>query len=218
MGALTNKIFLPVGGKPVLAWSLEAFEREPAVSEVVLVAAASELEKCRLEVVHPFHLKKVAALIPGGPSRHDSEFLGLLHLESRIDAGDIGLVLIHDAVRPFAGASLIQRLIKEARVQGAAIPCVAAAPNLVLASEDMQLAGETANLYAAQTPQAFQAKLVLDAHRLAVRDGFKGTDTSSVVEHFGHPVAVVAGSPDNLKITTAADLVRAEQVARHAVS
>ncbi len=218
MGSPTNKIFLPVAGKPVLAWSLEAFEREPAVSEVVLVAAASELERCRLEVLQPFHLEKVTGLIPGGPSRHDSEFLGLMHLERRIDTGAIDLVLVHDAVRPFAGASLIRKLIREAKAQGAVIPCVAATPNLVQASEDLQLVGEAAKLYAAQTPQAFQAKLVLDAHRLAAGDGFKGTDTSSVVEHFGQAVAVLEGSPDNLKITTRADLARAEQVARHAVS
>ncbi len=95
---------------------------------------------------------------------------------------------------------------------------MAAAPNLVQASEDLRLGGEAVNLYAAQTPQAFRAKLVLDAHRLAAGDGFKGTDTASVVEHFGHAVAVLEGSPDNLKITTRADLLRAEQVARHAVS
>jgi 2-C-methyl-D-erythritol 4-phosphate cytidylyltransferase len=217
MGSPTNKIFLPIAGKPVLAWSLHAFEREPAVSEVVLVAGASELEECRAKVLQPFHLRKVTALIPGGPSRHDSEFLGLMHLERQIDTGAIDLVLIHDAVRPFAGALLIRNLIREAEAKGAVIPCVAARPNLVQASEDLQLVGGVANLIAAQTPQVFRAKLVLDAHRLAARDGFKGTDTSSVVEHAGHSVAVLEGSPDNLKITTRDDLIRAEQVARHSV-
>jgi 2-C-methyl-D-erythritol 4-phosphate cytidylyltransferase len=69
------------------------------------------------------------------------------------------------------------------------------------------------DLWVAQTPQAFDAKLVLDAHRRAAADGFVGTDTSAVVERTGHPVSVVAGQPENIKITTSDDLLRAELIA-----
>ncbi|HEY8678493.1 MAG TPA: 2-C-methyl-D-erythritol 4-phosphate cytidylyltransferase [Candidatus Dormibacteraeota bacterium] len=215
MAASVNKVFLPVAGRPILAWSLECFERDRSVSEVIIVAAASEIEECRQRVVEQFGLKKVTALVGGGPTRHDSEFCGLLHLQERIDTGSVEIVLIHDAVRPFITAPLVGRVIAEAVAGGAAIPCVRAASTVVRAVPGGQLTTDSADLYAAQTPQAFAAPLVLEAHRRAETDGFKGSDTSSVVEQAGYTVAVVEGSYDNIKITTADDLIRAEQIARN---
>jgi 2-C-methyl-D-erythritol 4-phosphate cytidylyltransferase len=215
MSASLNKIFLPLGGKPILAWSLQCFEEAPTVSQVVLVAAPSEVGECRQRVLEPYGFKKVAAVVSGGPTRHDSEFSGLRSLASRIDAGEIAIVLIHDAVRPFAAPSLVERLTAAARATGAAIPCVRAAPTVVQAQAEGQLTNRSSNLYAAQTPQAFDARLVLEAHRQAERDGFRGSDTSSVVERAGRPVSVIEGSYDNLKITTSDDLIRAEQIARN---
>jgi 2-C-methyl-D-erythritol 4-phosphate cytidylyltransferase len=214
MAATVNKVFLPVAAKPIMAWSLDCFERQPEIGEVVLIVAASELEECRHRVLQPFGFKKVAALVVGGPTRHDSEYQGLLHLQDRIEAGAIDLVLIHDAVRPFVTAPMLQRIMAEARRSGAAIPCVPAARNIVQTLPEGQVTKPTARLWAAQTPQAFEARMVLEAHRAAERDGFKGSDTSSVVERTGQAVAVVEGSYDNIKITTSDDLIRAEQIAR----
>lgn len=214
MDAAINKVFLPVVGKPILAWSLECFERQPQVAEVIVVSAASELEECRQHVLQPFGIRKVSAVVVGGPTRHDSEFLGLTHLAPRIDAGLIDIVLIHDAVRPFVTTSMVDRLIEEARVSGAAIPGVPAAQSVVQAGADGKLTDRVAGLWAAQTPQVFDAALVLEAHRRAEREGFKGSDTSAVVERAGHPVVILEGSHDNIKITTSDDLIRAEQIAR----
>lgn len=213
MAAAVNKVFLPVAGKPIIAWSLECFERQPEIAEVIVVAAASELEECRHQL-QPFGFKKLSAVVVGGPTRHDSEFNGLTHLEKRIEAGTIDLVLIHDAVRPFVTASMVDRLITEARRSGAAIPCVPAADNIVQALPDGEVTKPPAPLWAAQTPQVFEARLVLEAHRQAHQDAFKGSDTSSVVERLGRSVAVVYGSYDNIKITTSDDLIRGEQIAR----
>jgi 2-C-methyl-D-erythritol 4-phosphate cytidylyltransferase len=214
MAAGVNKVFLPLAGKPIIAWSLECFERHPEIAEVVVVAAESELEECRQRVLQPFGFKKVSALVVGGPTRHDSEFNGLSSLGDRIEAGAIDLVLIHDAVRPFVTAPMVDRLIAEARRSGAAIPCVPAAGNIVQALPEGQVSKAPAHLWAAQTPQAFAARVVLEAHRQAHRDGFKGSDTSSVVERLGVQVAVVPGSYDNIKVTTSDDLIRGEQIAR----
>jgi 2-C-methyl-D-erythritol 4-phosphate cytidylyltransferase len=213
MAAAVNKVFLPVAGKPIIAWSLECFERQPDIPEIIVVAAASELQECRQQL-EPFGFKKLSAVVVGGPTRHDSEFNGLTYLGQRIEAGAIDLVLIHDAVRPFVTASMVDRLITEARRSGAAIPCVPAADNIVQALPKGQVSKPTAPLWAAQTPQVFDARLVLEAHRQAHRDGFKGSDTSSVVERVGRSVAVVYGSYDNIKITTSDDLIRGEQIAR----
>ncbi|MDQ6712407.1 MAG: 2-C-methyl-D-erythritol 4-phosphate cytidylyltransferase [Candidatus Dormibacteraeota bacterium] len=214
MAATVNKVFLPVAGKPIIAWSLECFERHPEVAEVILVAAASEQDEVRHRVLEPFGFKKVSALVLGGPTRHDSEFNGLTYLADRIDAGAIDLVLIHDAVRPFVTGPMVNRLIGEAHRTGAAIPCVPAASNIVQTLAKGQVSRAPARLWAAQTPQVFAARVVLEAHRQAHRDGFEGSDTSSVVERLGISVAVIEGSYDNIKITTSDDLIRGEQIAR----
>lgn len=214
MAASMNKVFLPVAGKPIIAWSLDCFERHAAVAEVIVVAAAAELEDVRQRVLQPFGFRKVSALVVGGPTRHDSEYAGLTHLQDRIEAGSVDLVLIHDAVRPFLSAAMVSRLIDEARRAGAAIPCVPAAENIVQTLPHGEVGKPTVHLWAAQTPQAFTARVLLEAHRQAERDGFKGSDTSSVVERMGVSVAVVDGSYDNIKITTSDDLIRGEQIAR----
>ena len=213
MAAAVNKVFLPVAGRPIIAWSLECFDRQPEIGEVIVVAAAGEVEECRRQL-EPFGFKKVSGVVVGGPTRHDSEFNGLTHLEARIESGAVDLVLIHDAVRPFVTPSLVDRLISEARKSGAAIPGVPAADSIVQALPDGKVGKPRTRLWAAQTPQTFNARLVLDAHRQARRDGFKGSDTSSVVERLGRSVSVVYGSYDNIKITTSDDLIRGEQIAR----
>lgn len=213
MSAAVNKVFLPIAGKPIIAWSLECFERQPEIGEVIVVAASGELEECHHQL-QPFGFKKLSAVVVGGPTRHDSEFNGLTHLHERIESGAIDLVLIHDAVRPFVTPSMVDRLITEARKSGAAIPGVPAADNIVQAMPDGKVSKPSAQLWAAQTPQVFNARIVLEAHREAHRDGFKGSDTSSVVERQGGSVAVVYGSYDNIKITTSDDLIRGEQIAR----
>jgi 2-C-methyl-D-erythritol 4-phosphate cytidylyltransferase len=103
--------------------------------------------------------------------------------------------------------------VREAERTGAAILAIPAAEPIVTSRADGSLSAGGEDLWVAQTPQAFSARLVLDAHRRADAEGFVGTDTSSVVERTGHPVAVLEGSGENLKITTSDDLLRAELIA-----
>jgi 2-C-methyl-D-erythritol 4-phosphate cytidylyltransferase len=214
MGAARNKIFLPVMERPILAWTLDLFQLEPEVQTVVLVAAPSELEECRAEIVQRYGLTKVAKLVPGGRTRHESERSGIEAVADEIEAGDVEVVLVHDAVRPFTEPAHLRKAVRLARGEGAAVVAVRAR-GLVLASAQGTFQEEAAGeLWAAQTPQAFGSRLLLEAHRRAAADGFEGTDTASVVERAGQPVHVVEGSYDNLKITTAEDLLLAEEIAR----
>ena len=215
MGPDTNKIFLPVGGKALLAWSIELFESLAAVDEVVVVAAPHELDQCSGRVLEDIQPRKVRSLIPGGPTRHQSEYHGLKAIEAEVDSGAIEIVLVHDAARPFAPAGLVRELIAGARKNGSAVPAVPAGPHAVLATSDRAVSEQPTDLWIAQTPQAFRARPLLDAHRQAAREGFTGSDTSSVLEHVGREVRVVMGSYDNIKLTTPDDLLRAEQIARH---
>jgi 2-C-methyl-D-erythritol 4-phosphate cytidylyltransferase len=144
--------------------------------------------------------------------RHRSEFAGLRALAARIDAGEIDTVLVHDAVRPFAGHRLVERLLAASGRTVGTIPGLPVAPGTVRV-EDGWIAAYPRNLWAVQTPQVFQATWLLEAHNRAAREGFVGTDTASVVEWAGGDVLVVEGEPNNIKITTPNDLVRAKEIA-----
>ena len=206
-----NKVFLEINGVPMLDWSLRVFDEAPSVDRVVLVAARSDLDACRKAAAR---FSKLSAVGEGGATRHESEFRGLMAIATDIEAGAIEVVLVHDAVRPFASVELVERLVARVKQAGAVIPGVPVGSGIVTATEG-QVTGCPSDLWAIQTPQGFGARLVLDAHRRAQKDGFGGTDTASVVERAGIPVHVIEGSYDNIKVTTPDDLVRAEAIAEH---
>ena len=209
MQAGKNKVFLEVGGRSILEYSLALLESSRHVDDVVLVTRGSDLRACeRLKERFP----KLRAIVAGGDVRHRSEFAGLQVLAARIDAKQIETVLVHDAVRPFASPRLIERLLAQIDRN---IGCVPGRPltGSVAHVADGWIAGYPKNLWAVQTPQAFQATWLLEAHNKAARQGFVGTDTAAVIEWAGGDVAVIDGEPDNIKITTHADLVLAERIA-----
>lgn len=209
MGAGVNKVLLPLAGRPILARTLEVFEAHAGVGRVVLVVAGGELEQCQA-LIDAHGLRKVSEVVAGGRTRHESEYRGLCALEGEISGGTVRVVMVHDGARPFVIPEEIDRLIAETERWGAAILAAPADDDcLVRLSEEGRLEQPPAGLWAAQTPQSFDARLILEAHRRAARDGFEGTDTASVAERLGHRVRIVEGSPANIKITTAEDLVLA---------
>lgn len=209
MQAGKNKVFVEIEGRSILERSLSLFESTPQVSEVVLVARAREITTC--EALKK-RFRKLSRIVPGGDIRHRSEFAGIQALAGDIDAGRIETVLVHDAVRPFASQQLVERLLADLGQSVGCIPGLRVASTTVLI-EDGWIAGYPTNLWAVQTPQVFQATWLLEAHNRAARQGFVGTDTASVVEWAGGDVLVIEGEPDNIKITTPDDLVRAREIA-----
>jgi len=209
MGAPINKVFMELDGRSILEHSLQLFESAPLVERVVLVARRVDLSRCE-----PLRERfgKLTVLIAGGEVRHRSEFAGLRSLAAQIDAGEIDTVLVHDAVRPFASAALVDRLIAGLLQTIGCIPGLPVARATAQVAEGW-IAGYPPNLWAVQTPQAFQATWLLEAHNKAARQGFIGTDTASVVEWAGGDVSVIEGEPNNIKITTPDDLARAGRIA-----
>ena len=201
-----------MGGKPILVRTLELFEGSSVIEGVVLVAAASEQEAC-ISLVKTCRFRKVRHVVPGGSSRHASEYLGLLALEKEIDSGAVETVVVHDAVRPFVSRRELEAVVTTAQRVGAAILATPTEEHVVRIGEDGLLGASETDLWASQTPQAFRASLLLAAHRRAEREEFEGSDTSSVVERFGARVEVVRGSAGNIKITSSDDLLRAEVLA-----
>ena len=209
MGARINKVFMEVDGRSILERSLELFESNPSVDDVVLVARQADLARCE-----PLRgrFKNLSAVVSGGDQRHRSEFAGLRSLAARIDAGEVDTVLVHDAVRPFASRALVERLLAGIAHSIGCIPGLPVGRATALV-DDGWIAGYPRNLWTVQTPQAFQATWLLEAHNKAARQGFIGTDTASVVEWAGGDVSVIEGEEDNIKITTPEDLTRAERIA-----
>jgi 2-C-methyl-D-erythritol 4-phosphate cytidylyltransferase len=217
MRADRNKVFLPLAGKPLLAHTLAAFTRATNVDEVLLVAQADEVAQVRaLAAEHG--AAHVLGVIAGGATRHQSEQRALEALRPRIASGEISMVLIHDGARPLVTAAEVDALAAAARAHGGALLGTPLAPDEPLArlAPDGTLAELTltAGLWRAQTPQAFGARALLDAYDQARREGFEGTDTAASFECAGHRVVIVAGSPENIKVTTPDDLLRAEALLR----
>lgn len=213
MGAGRNKVYLPVAGRPVLSWSLSWASQVPEVGRVVLVIRPQD-EEHAAEAVAAAGLELNVEVIHGGVTRHRSEQNALDHLSWPICAGSIDVVAIHDGARPLAGAALLQEVIQAAAAHGGAVPTL---PEESAWSVDP--AGRLSppevgrQLHRVQTPQAFRSVPLLAAYAEALRDGIEGTDTSAALE--GRPgleVVSVPGRPENLKVTFADDLLRAEKL------
>jgi 2-C-methyl-D-erythritol 4-phosphate cytidylyltransferase len=207
LGAEGNKVYLPLAGRPLLAWSLGAFAAAPAVGRLVLVARAAD-RSLAAEAVRATDVP--VEVVDGGATRHDSEWAALCLLGPAIRAGDVDVVAIHDGGRPLVTQRLIADAVAAAREYGAAVPGV---PLTGVADRDLTPVPGT--LVRVQTPQAFRADLLLAAYEKADADCFTGTDTAACVERYaGVPVRCIPGDPRNVKVTYRPDLALAERLLR----
>lgn len=204
LGLRTPKQFLRLGHVSILALTVGHFVRHPAVGDVIVAAPAEYLARTRRALAG---VRGGARLhvVPGGGERQESVWLGM---QAAPDGAAV--IVVHDAVRPFVTRALIDRVIGAARVRGGAI-CALPIRETVKRIRDgvVEITLDRSALWAVQTPQAFRAPLLREAHDKARRDGFIGTDESILVERLGHAVTVVPGLQENVKITTPDDLRRA---------
>ncbi|MAY97060.1 MAG: 4-diphosphocytidyl-2C-methyl-D-erythritol kinase [Nocardioides sp.] len=217
VGAGVNKVLIELAGRPLLAWSLTHALATIGVDRVVVVAAPTE----HAEVADALSAylpqdgpdgspdgSPEVALVPGGPSRHGSEWAALQAVAGHVEAGRTDVVVIHDGARPLASPALFDAVVAAARRHGGALPA-AATHGLVTAD----LTPAPSGLVGVQTPQAFGARPLLEAYRAAARDGFEGTDTAATFERYaGLPVVAVPSTPANLKVTWPEDLALAEEL------
>jgi 2-C-methyl-D-erythritol 4-phosphate cytidylyltransferase len=209
-----SKQFTELGGTPILIHTLRRFAAVDAVSEIWIALRENETDgfRARLESeVKDDVLKKKVALVIGGEHRQQSVENAL----SAIAAAADDIVLVHDAVRPFVTGEIIQEVIDAAEKYGAAIaglPAVDTVKQVERTAEGALIKATIprAGIVMAQTPQGFRYSVIKKAFDEASADGFLGTDEASLVERSGHDVAVVMGSPRNIKITTPADMELAE--------
>lgn len=201
------KQYQPIGGVAVIAHTLEIFLAHPLTSEVVVAIHADDQDLFRQAA--GANVERVIA-INGGATRQASVRLGLLALRNHAP----GRVLIHDAVRPFVDAELIDRTIAAIGEREGALPALPVADTLKRESAT-GLVGETVprdGLHAAQTPQGFPFLPILAAHERAYHLGKTDfTDDAAIAEWADIPVRIVPGSPDNVKLTWARDIAMAHQ-------
>jgi 2-C-methyl-D-erythritol 4-phosphate cytidylyltransferase / 2-C-methyl-D-erythritol 2,4-cyclodiphosphate synthase len=211
-GGPVPKQYARIGGVPVLARTLGAFLAHPRI-DLVQVALASGDERLYAEAVAGFRGEQLLAPVAGGATRQISVRNGLLALEKH--APD--RVLIHDAARPFVTSDVIDRVLAALGDTPGAIAALPQADTLKQAAHGNRIAAtvDRAGLWRAQTPQGFRFADILAAHKQAAAAGRDDlTDDAAVAEWAGLPVALVPGSPDNVKLTTAEDIAMAERAAR----
>ena len=207
--AVPSKQFTELGGTPILLHTLRRFAAVEAVSEIWIALRENEIPgfRERLKKEDSALSKKKVELVAGGEHRQQSVQNAL----NAISAAAEDVVLVHDAVRPFVTTEIIREVIEAAEKYGAAIaglPAVDTVKQVERTAEGALIKATIprAGVVMAQTPQGFRYGVIKKAFDEAAADGFLGTDESSLVERSGHDVAVVMGSPKNIKITAPADM------------
>ncbi|KIY22305.1 MULTISPECIES: 2-C-methyl-D-erythritol 4-phosphate cytidylyltransferase [Mesobacillus] len=209
MGAGINKLLLTLDAIPILIHTLKVFEADPRCSDIILAAHPDD-EQAFKSLLKEHGIQKVSSLVTGGKERQDSVYNGLMALNNLDE-----IVLVHDGARPFIEIETIHKLVDAANKDGAAIVAVPVKDTIKKATDNQVIETiERSSLWSVQTPQAFRSSVLLEAHNKAAREQFIGTDESSLVERIPHPVSIIEGNYDNIKLTTPVDLYFAEAILR----
>lgn len=212
MGTALPKQFLDIAERPVLVRTVERMSAALPEAEIVVVLPEAHVglwqeccERAKCEVAHRVAL--------GGATRFDSVAAGIAALSDRCE-----LIAVHDGVRPLLSEAMIRRGVECAAEHGAAVPVIAVVDSIREVDDEGSHAVDRSRLRAVQTPQVFDATLLRESYRTVgerLADRAKATDDASVVEMAGHVVALYEGEPQNLKLTTPADLSVAEVILRN---
>jgi len=203
------KQFIPLSGKPVIAYSILSFESSEFINEVIVVVPENWVEYTKREIVDKFDLKKVSKVIAGGDERQASVERGIHSISSKPD-----IVAIHDGVRPFVTLETIEEVITQAGKSGGAIAAIPATDTIKKSGpeEIIENTLPRQDIWFAQTPQAFRYEILKEAFEKASEDGYLGTDESLLVERLGQEIKLVKGSKYNIKITAPEDIELGELI------
>ena len=202
MGGI-DKVMAPLGGEPMIARTVRAFQNCDAIASIVIVT--------REDLIRPISglckdMNKVTAVVAGGSSRQESVHLGLNALPKGTK-----LAAVHDGARPLISWQVIDRVVRAANTYGAAAPAIPVKDTIKVVSGGLvQETPDRARLQAVQTPQVFDSDLLRGALKKAEADGASVTDDCSAVERTGMKIKIVEGDERNLKVTTPMDLKIAE--------
>lgn len=212
MKARENKVYMKAAGRPILFYSLAAFEMSPVIDEIIVVVGKGEELRCYDEVIDPYHIHKVTQVVTGGKERYDSVYEGLLAIES-----ECGYVFIHDGARPCVDVEMIGRAFAEAKAFDACITGMPLKDTIRRVPHGSSKCGnvlDRSEIWQVQTPQVFAYRLVCEAYERYIQHGYTGaTDDASIVEQMTrHAIHMVEGSYDNIKVTSRGDLTVVENI------
>ena len=202
-----NKLMLPLGGKPVLAHTLQAVDAAAGVNEIVIATREEDIVKIA-ELCKVWGIQKPVKIIAGGKTREESVLRAAIEASENAD-----LLAVQDGARPFVTPELIDSVIEAAREHFAAAPAIPVKDTVKVAVDGIvRETPDRSLLYAVQTPQVFDAQLLRAALQSAVDAGAALTDDCSAVERLGKEICLTAGLEENIKITTPLDMILAEAI------
>lgn len=212
MNSKVHKQYLIIQDRPVLYYSLKAFE-DSAVDEIVLVVGKGEEKFCRKEIVDKYGISKVKAIVEGGKERYHSVFEGLK------ETSDADYVLIHDGARPFVNQDIIRRCMQEVQKYQACVVGMPVKDTIKIADEGgyAKQTPDRKNVWMIQTPQTFSYALIYEAYEEMLKtEDTAITDDAMVLERIkGKKSKLIEGSYRNIKITTPEDLLIANVYLQH---
>jgi len=204
----SDKLLAELDGMPVLARTLQVFERSEHVNEIVVVTRTDRVSEIA-DLCVKYGVSKVSKVVAGGKTRMESSLIGVSAVK-----GSAKLIAIHDAARPLLSEALLKRTVCAAAQYMAAVPVIPSTDTLKIVDESDRIVGtiDRSTTFRVQTPQVFDAVLIKGALTNAAEKGLSLTDDSAAMDMTGFKTYTVAGEEDNIKITTPRDLLIAEAV------
>ncbi|HEX5645423.1 MAG TPA: 2-C-methyl-D-erythritol 4-phosphate cytidylyltransferase [Nitrospira sp.] len=209
MGGTVPKQFLALGEEPLVVHSLRVLQASPVINEIVLAVPQADLDYCLTDLAVRFGFSKITKVVAGGKERQDSVRHALEHVSEETD-----IVVVHDAVRPFLTEGMVADVVEAARRVGGAIVALPMRDTVKQVGSERRIERtvDRQPLWLAQTPQAFRRDQLLAAHYKAYAEKVHATDDAFLFEWAGHPVVVVEGSGDNIKVTRPEDMIIGEAI------
>ena len=195
------KQYLKFSGKELIAYTLEIFQKNHLVDEIIVSAEPAYFELIN-KIKKKYKLTKLTNVVEGGKERQDSVFNALKSLK----ANDEDLVTVHDAARPLLPETILTKAIRTAKEKGNALVCLKARDTLLKGDQVVKQYVDRSEFYYVQTPQIFKYGDLMKAMKKAYEKNFIGTDESMLIKDIGININIVEGSMLNFKITTMTDL------------
>lgn len=202
MGADISKQFLTINSKPIICYTIEAFQKSDLIDEIIVVLPKDEIDYFNKEVLGKYDLN-ISKIVEGGKERQDSVYNALQSIKN------CNIVLIHDGARPLVSEEIIEKGISYAEMYSAAAPGVMPKDTIKVINSE-RISKETLvrnNLVAVQTPQCFKYSLIKECHSKIRENNIEVTDDTMVVETYGNEVYIYEGDYENIKVTTKEDLI-----------
>ncbi|WP_432404606.1 2-C-methyl-D-erythritol 4-phosphate cytidylyltransferase [Wukongibacter sp. M2B1] len=212
MKAEMNKQYLLLKGRPIIAHTIDVFEKSPLIDEIILVINKNDIEVCKKNILEKYKFKKVKKVIIGGKERQRSVYNGILAVNEEAE-----IILIHDGARPIVSEQIIERCTNGAKEHGAVSAGVPIKETIKIMKADrfVDFTPKRENVWITQTPQAFKTETIKKAHEIAIEENILGTDDAMLIEYMGEKVKMVEGDYENIKITTPEDLMTVEAILSH---